>query len=316
MSYSKEQIHAVVTLKKAGVTHREIAKQVFGKKSFASSVWYILNEHLYNAPKEKEGPRILLFDIETAPEIVYSWGRWKQNTGVSQVIQRSYMLCWSAKWLGSKEVLWDSIPMTHAKDGTIIDRFEYDPKDDYNIVRSIWLLLDSSDVVVAHNGIKFDIAYLNSRFAFHGLGMPSPFKVVDTLKVAKKYFRFPSNSLAELAEYLGVEQKKGNTDFSLWKGCMEGNVESWEEMIKYNVQDVEVLEGVYYKLRDYDKSHPNLGLYYDGDELRDPVTGSTDVVEDGYAYTAQSKFKAYKGVSGHSFRSSEKVKGVKSVNTQ
>ena len=97
---------------------------------------------------------------------------------------------------------------------------------------------------------------------------------------------------------------------------MEGKKEAWEYMVEYNRYDVKLLEEVYLRLRSYDKSAPNLALYFDDDILRDPVTGSTEVVEAGFAYTAQSKFQSYKGPTGHSFRSTKRVKGVKSVNTQ
>lgn len=310
MTYSKETISAVVALKKAGVTHRNIAKQVFGKKTAASSVWYILNEYFYNQPEKKEGPRILIFDIETSPELGYVWGRFKQFLAPVQVKQRSFMLTWSAKWLGEEEVFDDAI-LNYRSTST-----GFGEKDDYEIVVSMWKLLDAADVVVAHNGIRFDLPYLNSRFAYHNLGMPSPFKVVDTCKIAKKYFRFPANSLKELGIYLGIEVPKLDTDFQLWIDCMEGKKEAWEYMVEYNVYDVKLLEEVYLRLRSYDKSAPNVALYYNDDLLRDPVTGSTDVVEDGFAYTASSKFKAYKSAEGHSFRSTKRVKGVKSVNAQ
>ena len=311
MTYSKETISAVVALKKAGMTHRNIAKQVFGKKTAASSVWYILNEYFYNQPEKKEGPRILIFDIETSPELGYVWGRFKQFLAPVQVKQRSFMLTWSAKWLGEDEVIADAIPRHRRYTNTA-----YSEGDDREVVASMWKLLDSADVVVAHNGIRFDLPYLNSRFAYHNLGMPSPFKVVDTCKIAKKYFRFPANSLKELGIYLGIEVPKLDTDFQLWIDCMEGRDSAWEYMVEYNVYDVKLLEEVYLRLRSYDKSAPNVALYYDDDILRDPVTGSTEVVEDGFAYTAQSKFQSYKGPTGHSFRSTKRVKGVKSVNTQ
>lgn len=324
MNYSKETISAVIALKKAGVTHRSIAKQVFGKKTAASSVWYILNEYYYNKQEKKEGPRILIFDIETSPELGYVWGRFKQFLAPVQVKQRSFMLTWSAKWLGEDDVLDDAIPnhrpwYSHDIDergAYTLDKGEYKEEDDREIVASMWHLLDSADVVVAHNGLRFDLPYLNSRFAYHNLGMPSPFKVVDTCKIAKKYFRFPANSLKELGIYLGIEVPKLDTDFQLWVDCMEGKKEAWEYMVEYNRYDVKLLEEVYLRLRSYDKGAPNLSLYFDDDALRDPVTGSTEVVEDGFAYTAQSKFQSYKGPTGHSFRSTKRVKGVKSVNTQ
>lgn len=314
MSYTKQQIEAVVTLKKAGLTHRSIAKEVFGKKSAASSVWYILNEHLYSAPEKKQGPKILIFDLETSPELGYVWGRFKQFLAPVQVEQRSYLLTWSAKWLGEKEVLWDAIPNYRPS-----PEGKYKEDDDLEVVTSIWRLLDECDVAVAHNGLRFDFPYLNSRFAYHGLGMPSPYKAVDTCKIAKKYFRFPANSLKELGIYLGIETPKLDTDFQLWIDCMHGLMGAWDYMVEYNKFDVKLLEEVYLRIRPYDKSHPNLGLYYEEDgQVRNPTTGAVVAgpVDGKLAYTASSAFPIYQGEDGHVFRSSKRTKSVKAVNSQ
>jgi hypothetical protein len=308
-NYAQEIVEAVLTLKRQGFTHRKISEMVFGRSTAASSVFYILDEHFYKKERQ-DGPRILIFDIETAPELGYVWGRFKQFLAPVQVKQRSFMLSWSAKWLDEAEVMEDAISH-HRATAT-----GFGEKDDLEVVRSMWELLDSADVVVAHNGLRFDLPYLNSRFAYHNLGMPSPFKVVDTCKIAKKYFRFPANSLKELGIYLGIEVPKLDTDFQLWIDCMEGKLAAWDYLVEYNVFDVKLLEEIYLRLRTYDKAHPNLALYYGDDVLRDPVTGSTEVVADGYAYTASSKFPAYRSAEGHSFRSTKKEKGVKSVNSQ
>ena len=312
MSYTKQQIEAVVTLKKAGLTHRSIAKEVFGKKSAASSVWYILNEHYYHQPEKKQGPRILIFDLETSPELGYVWGRFKQFLAPVQVEQRSYLLTWSAKWLGEKEVMADAINNYRQTET------KYGQEDDLEVVTSIWHLLDECDVAVAHNGLRFDFPYLNSRFAYHGLGMPSPYKAVDTCKIAKKYFRFPANSLKELGIYLNIDTPKLDTDFQLWIDCMHGVRGAWDYMVEYNKFDVKLLEEVYLRIRPYDKSHPNLALYYEGDEVRNPTSGEivTGVVEGKLAYTSQSAFPVYQGEDGHMFRSSKRVKSVKQVNSQ
>lgn len=310
MNYNKEIIDTICDMKSNGFSHRDISEKVFGKRTSASVVWYILNHYYYTSPfsEVKKAPKILLMDIETSPELGYHWGRWKQNVGVKQVKRRSNLLTFAYKWLGSTETYADALPY--------YPDYMLDMHDDALLVKAMWNLLDSADAVVAHNGDKFDLAYLNSRFAYHGLGMPSPYKSIDTLKIAKKYFRFPANSLAELCAYFNVAGKF-DTNFDLWLGCERGDPASWEEMVTYNIQDVKALEDVYMKLAPYDKGHPNLGLYYDDDAIRDPVTGSTDVVElKGNAYTAMSGFKSYRGPTGHVFRTNKKVKKVITANAQ
>lgn len=158
----------------------------------------------------------------------------------------------------------------------------------------------------------------NSRFAYHGLGMPSPYKAVDTCKIAKKYFRFPANSLKELGIYLGCDVPKLDTDFNLWIDCMKGVQGAWDYMVEYNKFDVKLLEQVYMKLRPYDKSAPNLALYYEGDEPRNPTSGELlgEALPGKFAYTAQGAFEVFKGEDGHMSRSTKAVKRVKQVNTQ
>lgn len=311
MNYAEWQVEAVVNLKKQGTTHRQIAKTVFGRESYASTVWYILNTHYYGVADGGQGPKVLVFDLETSPEVGYVWGRFKQFLAPVQVKQRSFLLTWSAKWLGEDGVMADAIS-NHRKTET-----SFGEQDDFEVVSSIWHLLDECDVAIAHNGNRFDFPYLNSRFVYHGLGMPSPFKQVDTCRIAKKHFRFASNSLKELGIYLGIETPKLDTEFQLWIDCMEGKQEAWDYMIEYNVHDVKLLEEVYYRLRHYDKSAPNFALYYDDDEVRDPVTGSTDVEElPKLSYTASSGFKAYRSKGGHVFRGAKAIKRVKNVNSQ
>ncbi len=61
-------------------------------------------------------------------------------------------------------------------------------------------------------------------------------------------FKFSSNKLNDLGEYLGVGKKVDTGGFKLWLGCMNGEKKSWLLMEKYNIQDVNLLEAVYQKL--------------------------------------------------------------------
>ena len=58
-----------------------------------------------DAEKIKPGmPRVLIFDIETLPLEVYSWGVYQQFIGSENVIKDWSLSCWSAKWLNEPEV--------------------------------------------------------------------------------------------------------------------------------------------------------------------------------------------------------------------
>ena len=57
-------------------------------------------------------------------------------------------------------------------------------------------------VWVAHNA-RFDLGFLNSEYAAAGCEFPER-PVIDTVMIARRHFRFPSNRLGALAEQLGV----------------------------------------------------------------------------------------------------------------
>lgn len=142
-----------------------------------------------------------------------------------------------------------------------------------------------------HNCKKFDIPKMNSRFIIHGLPPCSPYRQVDTLDVSKKVFGFSSNKLDALATYFGYPNKD-ETDFKLWKECLEGNQKSLDYMKKYNIKDVDILEKVYIKLRPWMPHHPNAGLYIESDRPICPVCGSVHLEETSdFVYTYASKFK-------------------------
>jgi predicted PolB exonuclease-like 3'-5' exonuclease len=190
--------------------------------------------------------KILLFDIETAPNISYTWGKWEQN--VIQFQEEWYMLCFAYKWLDEKE--------THVVSLRQMPTYKTHPKDDYLLVGKLWDLFNQADVVIAHNGNSFDVKMAQSRFLIHKMKSPSPFKTVDTKVVAKRVGRFMSNSLDDLGQNLGLGRKIKHEGFDMWLGCMAGVRKHWLNMEKYNKQDVILLEKVYLALKGYMTNHP------------------------------------------------------------
>lgn len=235
-----------------------------------------------------KGPKILLFDIETAPTLGYVWGLWEQNVGLNQIYEDPYILCWAAKWLDKKTILTASLPD--------FPLYKKDKRNDREVMKTLWKLLDEADVVVAQNGDAFDIKWVNARFLKHGLKPPSPYKTVDTLKVAKKCFKLNSNKLEYLGNYLGIGRKLETGGFELWKSCMEGDMASWKTMVKYNIQDVALLEEVYLKIRPWMRNHPNWNLYADSD-YNCPNCGSQHVQKRGFEYTRTTIKRKYQCLS-------------------
>jgi len=228
-------------------------------------------------------PRVLMLDIETAPLLGYHWGLWKQNIGYGQLESEWYILCWAAKWLGDKKV------HAHGLDAGKIAKSDSDVKD-AELLEPLWELMDEADIIVAHNGKKFDMPKINARFLKAGFNPPSPYKQVDTLNECKKTFRFTSNRLDAVAQFLGLGRKMDTGGFDLWTDYMKGSKAAQKKMLKYNIQDVKLLEDVYLKLLPWMPNHPNVGVYVDHDKPICPKCGSTHLQKRGYAYTQVGKY--------------------------
>ena len=196
--------------------------------------------------------KILVFDVETSPMTAYVWERRDVNIALGNIIRDWSVISWSAKWLGepaSKVIYYDQ---RNAKDIT----------DDKAILRPLWTLLDSADIVVTQNGKNFDSKVLNARFIMHGWVPPSPYKHLDTYQIARNVAKFTSNKLEYLTEKLCTKYKKlSHTKFpgmSLWAECLKGNKAAWDEMKRYNIHDTLSTEELYGKLKAWaPKSAPN-----------------------------------------------------------
>jgi len=231
-------------------------------------------------PTPHEAPKILLFDIETAPMKSFLWSIWQKGVQPDQVTNDWFILTWAAKWLFNSKTLSEGLTGKEAR-----------KESDTSILKGIWQLLDEADIVIGHNSDKFDIRRLNTRFLINGMGPPLPYRSIDTLKVVQKHFAFSSNRLDQVNRTLGLPRKM-ETKFELWKKCVEGDEKALKKMRKYNKRDVNILEETYLTLRPWIKSHPNIGLYLDLDEPVCSNCGSTDIEWKGYYYTNVSKFRS------------------------
>lgn len=219
--------------------------------------------------------KVLFLDIETAPNTAYVWRLFKENVGIKQIVETSYVMCWAAKWMDEDHIIFDSVHQS----------------DMHKMLAHIHSLLDAADVVVHFNGTSFDIPTLNKEFILHGFAPPAPYKQVDLKLVAKDKFRFTSNKMDFIAKFLG-EGAKVDTTFELWVDCMKNDKEAWAKMREYNIHDVVVLEKLYYRFLPWISKHPNVALYSEA-RLCCPNCGSLEYQKRGFHYTTVSKFQRY-----------------------
>lgn len=218
--------------------------------------------------------RILLLDIETAPNIVHVWGLWQQNVGINQIIASGYVMCWAAKWYKGEEVFFDSIEKSKPK----------------KMLERIHRLISEADVVVHYNGKSFDMPTLNKEFLTLGMLPPPPYKQIDLCLTAKREFRFPSNKLEYIARHLKIGEKVKHEGHELWISCMNHDDGAWRRMETYNKQDVMLLESMYERLRPWVRSHPTHGVYDESGVLVCPACGSARLQRRGWYRTQVNKY--------------------------
>lgn len=223
-------------------------------------------------------PSILFLDIETAPIAAYIWAMYQEVNTIDMIDSDWYILSFAAKWSGEDNILVRSQRMYNGyKPGSEVDK---------PLLKELAGLLNQADFVVTHNGDRFDLRKINIRMLQAGLRPCTPYRSIDTLKMAKRTFGATSNKLDWLAWILLKERKLKHEGFPLWRGVMQGNDESWDTMERYNARDVDLLERVYLKMRPWDHMHPNLNLATNNIEHACTSCGSSNLIVTGQVVTA------------------------------
>lgn len=223
----------------------------------------------------KRKARILLYDLETEPNLSYTWGKWEQN--VIAFKEEWKLLSFAYKWLDEKTV--------HCK------TTQY--QSEKQLLKQLHALLSEADIVITQNGDAFDNKKANAKFIEFGFPPLKPYQSIDTKKVAKRHFKFNSNSLDDMGTLLGVGRKMKHSGFSLWLGCMNGVKSAWTEMIKYNKQDVLLLEKIYLKMRPWMNNHPNIALIEDRPDSC-PNCGGESFRSCGFKYNKTSYYRSFR----------------------
>lgn len=281
---TKKDVEKLVSLRLDGLTWDEISK------SFPELTPNALRKAFYRHTRDNKEvqqaitpAKVLLLDVETAPLEVWAWGLFDQNIGLNQIMKHSSLLSWSAKWLGSDQVMYED------------NRNSKDVRNDKKLLKSIWKLIDEADILIFQNGISFDRKVLNARFIQNGMKPPSSCRYIDTMRIAKRHFKFTSNKLEHLTGILCTEHRKSSHakfgGFNLWKECLAGNLEAWEEMRSYNILDVLSMEELYYKLRPWDKGI-NFNTFHNEFHFQCSC-GSTDFKKHNFVYTNSGKYQRF-----------------------
>jgi uncharacterized protein YprB with RNaseH-like and TPR domain len=206
----------------------------------------------------------LFFDIETSPNVGFFWSAgYKLNITADSIIQERAIICICYKWEDQKEVYalqWDS------------------KQCDKIMLQKFIEVANTASEIIGHNGDKFDMAWVRTRCLLHGITMFPSYTTIDTLKVARSKFRFNSNKLNYIADYLGIGTKI-KTEYSLWKDIvLHKDKVAMAKMIKYCQKDVVLLEQVFNALKNHIEPKTHYGVIFGADRGSCPECGSDELV--------------------------------------
>lgn len=277
-----------IELSEAGMSSRKIARKLKVGKTSVNDLLSKLDGSFYGWKEKtvtgryipREGPRILIYDIETAPILGHLWSLWQEGIGLNQIERDWYIMSFAAKWLGEDEVFY-------------FDQSEQsNMENDTTLLAKLWNLLDQADIVIGQNVKRFDTKKVNARFVLNGFPKPSPYRQIDTMIIAKQQFGFTSNKLEYMLDKLCPEHVKSKHDrypgHTLWAECLKRNPDAWDEMKDYNIDDVIGTEALYNVLCQWDSKLPNFDVYTD--ELLDMSVWEPN----GFVYSQFGKYKAYR----------------------
>lgn len=189
-------------------------------------------------------------DIEVSPQESMTYGKFHEAS-ILEVVRAPYIFCFSYADINGgkpKVVALPDFPL-----------YKKEPYNDREVVKELYKVISGADLIVAHN-IAFDMRTAIARFIYHKLPPVKPVKTVCTLKLARKLGQFPSNTLKEVALYLGVKHKM-ETSKNLWQDIhFRKDKKAWREMTRYNRIDTEVGIQIYKILRSWNGKSLNVEL--------------------------------------------------------
>ncbi|QBP29177.1 DnaQ-like DNA polymerase III subunit [Mycobacterium phage AvadaKedavra] len=219
--------------------------------------------------------RVLVLDIETQRAIVEVFDLFRPWIGIDQVRVPKRVLCFAAKWRGEDKVIFKAA-------------WDDNDEDAYRrMMQAAWELLDSADIVVTWNGDRFDMQWLEAEFLRLGMPRPMPYKSVDLIKTAKRWFKggLMSLKLDWSSRIILKDRKVNHGGNDLWWDIRHGTRAekraAQKTMREYNEHDVVLTARLFEKYLPY--LNVNLALYggHDDDVMRCVKCESENLKKDG-----------------------------------
>lgn len=248
--------------------------------------------------------RVLYYDLETAPALVLAWRAKTHYISYDHLVRDVFIITWAAKWRDSKKVMSNCCTKNEVLGG-----------DDSRVLLELSILINQADATVAHNGDQFDNKTVNARLAINGLPPVHPTQSIDTLKMSRKTFGMWSHALDHLGKSF-VGHRKIKTDFDLWKRVIAGEKKAMAEMVRYNKQDVLLLQEVHEYILPYIRNNARLVDAGHAGQIVCPSCGEGQLTKRGFTHAKVGVYQRYQCQACGLYSRAAKMDPDKSLGTR
>lgn len=230
----------------------------------------------------KQKVKIVSLDFETSPAKGYFFGGiWETN--IIEIIEYEQILCVAYMIEGDSKV--------YVKGQDDFKGYKKGVLNDRELVEWFRPIVESADLLSAHNGDRFDLPVFNTRLLAHGFKPIPPIKSLDTKKIAKNKFHLPSNKMDDIADFLKIGRKL-STHKKLWLDCEKGIASSWKYMKEYCKNDVALQHAILLRILPFTKQANNYNTIT-GESMKctNPTCGSSRLQKRGFNYTKTNYYQ-------------------------
>jgi uncharacterized protein YprB with RNaseH-like and TPR domain len=259
---------------------------------------YAKNLGLTFSQKDVVDSKVMVYDIETSRILSTVWNTGKQYVGHNQLRGEPTIISIAWKWVGADNVHYLTWDKNHC-DKEMLIKFT----KQYN----------KASMVIGQNNNSFDNKLINTRAAKHKLFIDRYVKSFDIYRMAKRYFRLPSYSMAYMAKYFGLTLKQSHEGIYMWEMIEYGNKSQQKEylnkMVEYNKGDIVTTEELYLTLKPYFAAVTNKAVSMGLPKWGCPVSGSLDVKLLKTIFTEQGTVQRilFCSESNHQYKVNNKV---------
>ncbi len=238
----------------------------------------------------KREPRVICFDLETLPDMAEAMKVWTglgNYPGLTLKASISSIICFGFKVFGKCH------PVQCVNAWDFPKRWNKNINDDYMVVKAAYDILRTADLVVTHNGKRFDWKHLQTRLLKHGFPPLPNIAHVDTCAIAKSKLYMFNNRLNTLGDFIVNEKKMEHEGWELWVKVSKREPKAQKKMTAYCKQDVLLLEKIFRKLRAHSKAIPNYNLFTISKTNICPNCGSTRLRSLGFQYNKTNVYRRF-----------------------